>query len=488
MAAAALPPFIEQFETAINNLGGITEASVKDNIARRTQFTTNVLAGLTDINTQVQTLIRRLTRFSQRYQQLIDNQGRYGVLINTLTQRAEVMDKQINELAAKNGSSSAAAQQEIAQCQAQRAQLQTQIETLQKNNAQLTQELQALRQQIAKLIGQQPAQDQDLMQQLEQQIQNLNNQILANNKTIAELQGLNQQLEQKIKISQRASSAAQAANQKIIDGHQGNIDNLERQIAELTAARNDLQGRIERATPILQQIYGYINNLINAPPLAEQETQFNKTLAEIRRGLQQLNDLIPDQFNDNRGPPGSPGSSGASELGAALGFGSSSASGTVGLGSLSGEPSSPSSASDLPDFGSDSNSVVSEQSAGHEYGRPSQETFNNSPSTMLGRMKPKNIPRNNPGQGILSNSSQGGIYENNLGDEHLGGKNSRKTKKHRKYRKYRKQKGGYTYRDNKAGYIVVNKTKKNRNRTTKTSRRKSSRSSRRTSSKNSLNY
>lgn len=482
MAAAAPPAFIEQFELAVNNLAAITEANVKDSIARRTQFTTNVLAGLTDINTEVQTIIRRLTRFSQRYQQLISNQGRYDFQIKTLTQRVEEMEKQINELAAKNGSSLAAAQQEIAQCREQQAQLQAQIEALQKNNAQLTQELESLREQIVKLIGQQPAQDQDLMQQLEQQIQKLNDQIIANNKTIADLQGLNQQLEQKLKISQGASYAAQEANQKIIDGHQGNIDNLERQIAELTAARDDLQARIERATPILQQVYGYINNLLNAPPLAGQETQFNETLDEIKKSLQQLNDLIPDQFNDNRGPPGSPGSSGASELGAALGFGSSSASGSVGLGSLSGEPSSPSSASDLPDFGSDSNSVVSEQSAGHEYGRPSQETFNNSPSTMLGRMKPKNIPRNNPGQGILSNSSQGGIYGNIVGDDHLGGKNSIKTKKNRK------QKGGYTYRDNKAGYIVVNKTKKNRNRTTKTSRRKSSRSSRRTTSKNSLNY
>lgn len=361
MAAAAPPAFIEQFELAVNNLAAITEANVKDSIARRTQFTTNVLAGLTDINTEVQTIIRRLTRFSQRYQQLISNQGRYDFQIKTLTQRVEEMEKQINELAAKNGSSLAAAQQEIAQCRAQQAQLQAQIEALQKNNAQLTQELESLREQIVKLIGQQPAQDQDLMQQLEQQIQKLNDQIIANNKTIADLQGLNQQLEQKLKISQGASYAAQEANQKIIDGHQGNIDNLERQIAELTAARDDLQARIERATPILQQVYGYINNLLNAPPLAGQETQFNETLDEIKKSLQQLNDLIPDQFNDNRGPPGSPGSSGASELGAALGFGSSSASGSVGLGSLSGEPSSPSSASDLPDFGSDSNSVVSEQ-------------------------------------------------------------------------------------------------------------------------------
>jgi chromosome segregation ATPase len=366
MAAAALPPFIQQFEMAINNLGAITEANVKDNIARRTQFTTNVLAGLTDINTQVQSLIRRLTRFRQRYEQLINNQGRYDVQINALTQRAEELEKQINELAAKNGSSSAAAQQQLAQCEAQRAQLQTAVDALQKNNAQLTQELQALREQIAKLIGQQPAQDQELMQQLEQQIQKLNDQITANNNRIAELEGLNQQLEQKLKISQGASAAAQEANQKIIDGHQGNIDTLEKQIAELTAARDDLQNRIVRATPILQQIYGYINDLINAPPHAGQVTQFNETLDEIRKSLQALNNLIPPQFNDDPlGPPGSPGSSGASGLGAALGLGSSSASGlsgALGLGSLSGEPSSPSAASDLPGFGSDSNSVVSEPS------------------------------------------------------------------------------------------------------------------------------
>jgi len=91
-----------------------------------------------------------------------------------------------------------------------------------------------------------------------------------------------------------------------------------------------------------------------------------------------------------------------------------------------------------------------------------------------------NRSRNIPGQGSLSNS--GDVLGNDVNDEHLGGK---KTKKYRKYRKHRKQKGGYTYRDNKAGYIIEYKTKKNRN---KTSSRKSTRSSRRTASKNSINY
>jgi len=593
MAAAALPPFIQQFEMAINNLGAITEANVKNNIARRTQFTTNVLAGLTDINTQVQSLIRRLTRFRQRYEQLLNNQGRYDAQINALTQRAEELEKQINELAAKNGSSSAASQQQLAQCQAQRAQLQTAVDALQKNNAQLTQELQDLRQQIAKLIGQQPAQDQDLMRQLEQQIQKLNDQIRDNNNRIAELEGLNQQLQQKIKISQAASSVAQEANQKIIDGHQGNIDALERQIAELTAARDDLQTRIERATPILQEIYGYINDLINAPPRQGQVTQFNETLDEIKKNLQELNNLIPPQFNaDPLGPPGSPGSSGSSgssgasglsgALGGLLGSSSSGSSGGPGslgasglsgaLGGLLGSSSSGSSggpgssgASGLSGdlgglLGSSSGASLSlippspstVSSLGTPISLESSENLNETgiPLQDMSRSRaargvdPNDLPLSsdrllnpNPeinisGQSVPLNGLIAALQSNqprfgsNYASQLLKGIQDRRNidpnfndpqnvafinntlynnnkvlqqgqngkwnivnrRGGKRTKRNRKQKGGYTYKDNKAGYIIIHKTKKNRRKTTNTSTRKTTRNSNRRSTRNSIYY
>jgi hypothetical protein len=111
-----------------------------------------------------------------------------------------------------------------------------------------------------------------------------------------------------------------------------------------------LQSKIEVATPILQRIYRNINDLINAPPDDTQAAQFNAALVQIQDGLQQLNRLIPTQFNDGPTPPGGPGSGPGSGL-------------ASGLGSLFGSNSSSSVASD-DSFGLPGNSVLDDTSGG----------------------------------------------------------------------------------------------------------------------------
>ena len=56
----------------------------------------------------------------------------------------------------------------------------------------------------------------------------------------------------------------------------------------------------------------------------------------------------------------------------------------------------------------------------------------------------------------------------------------RKTKKSRTTKKLRKQKGGYTYKDNKAGYVVLDKTRKNRRKSSGKTATTTGRSSRNT--------
>ena len=328
--AAPPPNFIEQFDEAIRNLDAITEANVRASIDRRTQFTTRALTGLTDINTQIQSLVNRLTRFRQRYQQLIDNQGRYDKEINSITQRADALEAEIRDLTAKNGSASDAIQQQLSQCETARAQLQAE-------NQRLTQQVAGLTQQVQDLEARQPgAPDQAAIEHLTQQIQQLNQEIAANNTEKAQLQTQIQELQQQV-------AKNDAAHQAQINGHQTNIDALERQIADLTATRDSLQSKIEVATPILQRIYRNINDLVNAPPDDTQVAQFNDSLTQIQTALQQLNGLIPTQFNDGPTPP-------ASGL-------------ASGLGSLFGSNSSSSVASD-DSFGLPGNSVPNDTSGG----------------------------------------------------------------------------------------------------------------------------
>jgi chromosome segregation ATPase len=309
--AAPAPNFIEQFDAAIRDLDAITEANVKASIDRRTQFTTRALSGLTDINTQIQSLVNRLTRFSQRYQQLIDNQGRYDTEINRITQKADALEGQIRDLTARNGSATEAIQQQLSQSETTRAQLEAE-------NQRLTQQVAGLTQQVQDLEAQQSgAPSQAQIEHLTQQIQQLNDEIAANNNEKAQLQTQINDLQQQV-------AKNDAAHQAQINGHQTNIDDLERQIADLTATRDSLQSKIEVATPILQRIYRNINDLINTGPDDTQAAQFNDSLTQIQTALQQLNGLIPTQFNDGPTPP-------ASGLGSLFGSTSSSSDENFGL-------------------------------------------------------------------------------------------------------------------------------------------------------------
>jgi predicted nucleic acid-binding Zn-ribbon protein len=306
--AAPAPNFIEQFDAAIRDLDAITEANVKASIDRRTQFTTRALSGLTGINTQIQSLVNRLTRFSQRYQQLIDNQGRYDTEINRITQKADALEGQIRDLTARNGSATEAIQQQLSQSETTRAQLEAE-------NQRLTQQVAGLTQQVQDLEAQQSgAPSQAQIEHLTQQIQQLNDEIAANNNEKAQLQTQINDLQQQV-------AKNDAAHQAQINGHQTNIDDLERQIADLTATRDSLQSKIQVATPILQRIYRNINDLINTGPDDTQTAQFNDSLTQIQTALQQLNGLIPTQFNDGPTPPASGLASGLGSL-----FGSNSSS------------------------------------------------------------------------------------------------------------------------------------------------------------------
>jgi predicted nucleic acid-binding Zn-ribbon protein len=312
--AAPAPDFINEFETAVNNLEAITEANVNESIDKRTQFTTSVLAGLTDINAQIQSVTRRLTKFRASYNDMQARQSNYSQAITRLNEQSDRLQAQFDEFTARNNAASAAIEKQLNECQTARAQLEAE-------NQHLTEEITALREQLRNLVGQQgPGQDKELIQQLTDQMQALNAEITANNQRIAQLDGENRQLQQQI-------AQNDAAQQAQINGHEANAGALQQQITELTAARDDLQARIRRANPILERTLKFINDLVRSPPLPGQVNQFNDSLDEIKQNLQTLNALIPNNFDDSPGR-GSGSGSGLGGLTSGIGslFGSNSSS------------------------------------------------------------------------------------------------------------------------------------------------------------------
>jgi hypothetical protein len=448
--------FLDQLENSKTTLEGLYN-EIEQSIKKKQQFTVSIKQQLTEINTQVQTLVATMQNLRDRIlglqKEIEDNSGSIGAnqgRIQELTEQNTRLGEEKTALEQQKQALETQHDGEKAKLLAEITQLQQQQSMLQKQVADLTQEIQTngteqqqkhaaqlaeLQAECQKRMDENAAQIQTLTQQLQDLTQNSTDQLAQKDARIAELQTEKEQNDKQ-------------------------IADFTAEVARLTALNANLEGSIKGAIDALNKASIEIRKLIDAGPNDADQGEIERMLEGIKQSIDDINAAIPP----GAGPapplptvPAPPNIDPSIEI------------------TLSGKTFN------LQGLANVLYQKSLEKGAHPKFAR-ALAIITANPNDNASIEKAFNSIR-------VSNGSNKGLVVR-------GGK-TRTSKKHKKAKnsgkktkKIRKQKGGYTYKDTKTGGFIV-KTKKNKRSTRKsksTNKSSTTKSSRRVTTGDSINF
>ena len=446
--------FLEQLENSKRTLEGLHD-EIAQSIEKKQQFTASIKQKLTEINTQVQTLVAIMQNLRDRIlglqKEIADNSGSIGAnqtRIQELEQQnAQVqqektaLEQQMQALQTQHDGEKAKLVADITQLQQEEAMLKKQIEDLNQtihNNGTQQQEQHAkqlaeLQAECQKKMDENTAQIQTLTQQLQDLTQDRNKRITDTDARLRELQTKEEQNDKQ-------------------------IADLTAEVTRLTALNANLEGSIKGAIDALNNASIEIRKLIDAGPNDADQGEIERMLEGIKKSIDDINAAIPP----GAGPapprptvPAPPNIDPSIEI------------------TLSGKTYN------LQGLANILYQKSLEKGSHPKFARAlAIITANPNDNTSIEKAFNSIRVSNGPNKGLMV----------------TGGKTRKvRTRKNsgKKTKKIRKQKGGYTYKDTKTGGFIVSKTKKNKRSTNKSkSANKSSRtkSSRRVTTGDSINF
>jgi predicted nucleic acid-binding Zn-ribbon protein len=446
--------FLEQLENSKRTLEGLHD-EIAQSIEKKQKFTASIKQKLTEINTQVQTLVATMQNLRDRIlglqKEIADNSGSIGAnqtRIQELEQQnAQVqqektaLEQQMQALQTQHEGEKAKLVANITQLQQEEAMLKKQIEdlnqTIQNNGTQQqdqhAKQLAELQAECQKRMDENAAQIQTLTQQLQDLTQNTTDQLAQKEARIAELQ------------------TKEGQNDK-------QIADLTAEVARLTALNANLEGSIKGAIDALNNASIEIRKLIDAGPNDADQGEIERMLEGIKKSIDDINAAIPP----GAGPapprptlPAPPNIDPSIEI------------------TLSGKTYN------LQGLANILYQKSLEKGAHPKFAR-ALAIITANPNDNASIEKAFNSIRvsNGPNKGLMVTGGK-----TRTSKKHKKAKNSGK-----KTKKIRKQKGGYTYKDTKTGGFIVNKTKKNKRSTHKSKSTSSRKTTTRKTTGDSINF
>ena len=446
--------FLEQLENSKRTLEGLHD-EIAQSIEKKQQFTASIKQKLTEINTQVQTLVATMQNLRDRIlglqKEIADNSGSIGAnqgRIQELTEQntrlgeeKTALEQQMQALETQHNGEKAKLLAEITQLQQQQSMLQKQVADLtqeiqtngteqqQKHAAQLA-ELQA---ECQKRMDENAAQIQALTQQLQDLTQNSTDQLAQKDARIAELQTKEEQNDKQ-------------------------IADLTAEVARLTALNANLEGSIKGAIAALNNASIEIRKLIDAGPNDADQGEIERMLEGIKKSIDDINAAIPP----GAGPapprptvPAPPNIDPSIEI------------------TLSGKTYN------LQGLANILYQKSLEKGSHPKFARAlAIITANPNDNTSIEKAFNSIRVSNGPNKGLIVTGGK-----TRTSKKQKKAKNSGK-----KTKKIRKQKGGYTYKDTKTGGFIVNKTKKNKRSTHKGKSTSSRKTTSRKTTGDSINF
>lgn len=446
--------FLDQLENSKRTLEGLHD-EITQSIAKKQQFTASIKQQLTEINTQVQTLVATMQNLRDRIlglqKEIADNSGSIGAnqgRIQELTEQntrlgeeKTALEQQMQALQTQHDGEKAKLVANITKLQQEESILKKQIEDLNQtinNNGTQQQEQHAkqlaeLQAECQKRMDENAAQIQTLTQQLQDLTQDRNKRITDTDARLRELQTKEEQNDKQ-------------------------IADLTAEVARLTALNANLEGSIKGAIAALNNASIEIRKLIDAGPNDADQGEIERMLEGIKKSIDEINAAIPP----GAGPapprptvPAPPNVDPSIEI------------------TLSGKNYN------LQGLANVLYQKSLEKGAHPKFAKALTTIAANPNDAAAIESAFKSITvTNGPNKGLVV---RGG--KTRTRKKYKKAKNSGK-----KTKKIRKQKGGYTYKDTKTGGFIVNKTKKNKRSTHKSKTTSSRKTATRKTTGDSINF